>query len=277
MTRSTGERELPKAYLRMDPDIDQKHPDNGWNFIRLLCAANRQRPRGYFACRGALETIFGRPLVRTFYSRGDVMDAPGGKVYVCGWGVWQEGDLTVAERVSRIRGKRDNVTPAVTPGEDPPSLPSRYSAVTQPLLSRYPTSTVSSTTPNVLLSETEDGRPKTGDRTPEPAIEAYGKYFPSFSRDALAFLDELIAEYGQEWTARAIGEAGTKGRDRLLSRAKTILLLWNRDRDKAEAAAERAKVAAQRAPVVLQAVKAEPITPEEEERQIAEYKAAHNG
>lgn len=268
MTRSTGERELPKAYLRLDPDIDQKHPDNLDGMVRLLCAANRQRPRGFFHSRDTFVSIFGKTLARRFFERGDVEEAPGGRVYVKGWGAWQEGDLTVAERVSRIRSKRNDVTPVVTPGEDPPALPRRYMSVTQPLLSRYPTSPVLTTTDVKSDVETEDRRQET-----EPALEALGRFYTSMSRDLLNFLDDLIAEYGQEWTARAIGEAGKKGRDRLLSRAKTILLLWSRDRDKADAAAERERLIAARKPVVLQSGNGKAVSPEEEARLLAEYLA----
>lgn len=34
--------QLPKAYLRMDPDLNAKHPDNLSEFVRLMCAANRR-------------------------------------------------------------------------------------------------------------------------------------------------------------------------------------------------------------------------------------------
>jgi len=119
MTRRAGqpsERELPKAYLRLDPDIDQKHPDHGWDFMRLLCSANRQRPRGRFASRLALESLFGRKLVAWFYDRGDICDLDDGRVLVVGWDNWQEGDLTVAERVRRTRGGGD---PALLSNADP--------------------------------------------------------------------------------------------------------------------------------------------------------------
>ena len=132
-------RELPKAYLRLDPDIDQKHPDNGWEYIRLLCASNRQRPRGIFTSRATLEAIFGKAAVRRFYDRGDVFDREDGRAETAGWDAWQEGDLTVAERVRRTRSgpskrvtgallKRDNVTQE----QDPDALPARYQSVTSP-------------------------------------------------------------------------------------------------------------------------------------------------
>jgi hypothetical protein len=146
-------RELPKAYLRLDPDIDQKHPDNGWEYIRLLCASNRQRPRGIFTSRATLEAIFGKAAVKRFYDRGDVFDREDGRAETCGWDAWQEGDLTVAERVRRTRAgssprvtgalpDRDNVTHEPPPG----ALPARYSDGDSALPVRGSTSLSLSTT-----------------------------------------------------------------------------------------------------------------------------------
>lgn len=107
--------QLPKAYLRLDPNIDQTHPDNLAEFIRLLCAANRQPHRGIFRSRAVLEAALGRPVVRRFYARGDVRESAG-RVSVVGWDMWQEGDMTVADRARRYRDKHrdDGVTEAVT-------------------------------------------------------------------------------------------------------------------------------------------------------------------
>lgn len=96
---------LPKAYLRLDPNVDQTHPDNLGEFIRLLCAANRQPHRGYFKTVRALEGLFGRAAVKRFLDRGDIARQRDGTVYVPGWDHWQEGDLTVAERMQRLRDK----------------------------------------------------------------------------------------------------------------------------------------------------------------------------
>ena len=108
--------QLPKAYLRLDPNIDQTHPDNLDEFIRLLCVANRQPHRGSFRSRAVLEAAMGRPAVRRFYARGDVADQDSGRVTVEGWEMWQEGDMTVADRVRRFRDKHryDGVTSPVT-------------------------------------------------------------------------------------------------------------------------------------------------------------------
>lgn len=108
--------QLPKAYLRLDPNIDQTHPDNLDDFIRLLCVANRQPHRGSFRSRAVLEAAMGRQAVSRFYARGDVSDQESGRVLVEGWDMWQEGDMTVADRVRRYRDKHryDGVTSPVT-------------------------------------------------------------------------------------------------------------------------------------------------------------------
>lgn len=100
----------------------------------------------------------------------------------------------------------------------------------------------------------------------EPALDAYQCLYPTVSANALRFLDELIAEFGQEPTARAIGQASLKGRDKLLSRAKTILVLSARNTERAE---ERKRVAAKRAPVVRQPAVEE--TPEQREIREAKW------
>ena len=134
--------QLPKAYLRMDPDLDAKHPDNLAEFIRLMCAANRQPWRGRFRSRVILEAIVGKPATKRAIDRGDLIPAvdhtcghcPAGEptaetLYLDGWDTWQEGDLTVSERMRGYRARRNGkrnatVTPTVTaapPDRIPPS------------------------------------------------------------------------------------------------------------------------------------------------------------
>jgi hypothetical protein len=110
--------QLPKAYLRLDPNVDQTHPDNLDAFVRLLCAANRQPVRGHFRSRAVLVTLFGKAATERLYQRRDVVQELDGSVSVPGWEHWQEGDLTVAERMRRVRGRRN---PTVTPPVTPPS------------------------------------------------------------------------------------------------------------------------------------------------------------
>lgn len=117
--------QLPKAYLRLDPNIDQTHPDNLGDFIRLLCAANRQPTRGQFRSRGVLESLFGKTGTHRLYDRRDVMEDDAGIVTVPGWEGWQEGDLTVSERMTRMRNQRNNTVTAPSPDRITPSEATR--------------------------------------------------------------------------------------------------------------------------------------------------------
>lgn len=110
--------QLPKAYLRIDPNLDQ-HPD-ALGMLRMICAANRQHPRGYFQPETA-RAILGRKRLAQFVTlrpgkkRPDLTELPDGRLYLDGWEHWQEGDWTVGERVARLREKRDSgVAEAVT-------------------------------------------------------------------------------------------------------------------------------------------------------------------
>jgi len=101
--------QLPKAYLRIDPNLDQ-HPDAP-GMLKMICAANRQHPRGYFQRVTAL-SILGRKRLAEFTTprpgkkRPDLVELPDGRLYLEGWEHWQEGDWTVGERVQRLREKR---------------------------------------------------------------------------------------------------------------------------------------------------------------------------
>lgn len=103
--------QLPKAYLRIDPNLDATHPAPG-DMVELLCAANRQPRRGLFKTRELALRVLGRPLLTKSLDRGDLVEVKDG-LYVAGWDEWQEGDLTVGERMSRLRSrKRNGVTDA---------------------------------------------------------------------------------------------------------------------------------------------------------------------
>lgn len=96
--------QLPKAYLRIDPNLDSTHPAPG-DMVALLCAANRQPERGYFKSEGLAQRVLGRGLYRRSLARGD-LKPNGAGVMVDGWAEWQEGDLTVGERMRRLRGRK---------------------------------------------------------------------------------------------------------------------------------------------------------------------------
>jgi len=127
MTDAKKPMTLPRAYLRMSPNLDQ-HPDPQ-GMVLLICAANRQPQRGRFRDRAVLVRALGSGRLKRFLDRGDVTPIGGGW-YVEGWDEWQEGDLTVGERQRRIRDRRRNA--GVTESRQgngrvtPQSLPKRH-------------------------------------------------------------------------------------------------------------------------------------------------------
>jgi hypothetical protein len=98
--------QLPKAYLRIDPNLDSTHPAPA-DMVALMCAANRQPKRGRFKTSELAQRVLGRSLYRRSVERGDLIPNGTG-IYVDGWDEWQEGDLTVGDRMSRLRDKRRN-------------------------------------------------------------------------------------------------------------------------------------------------------------------------
>ena len=103
--------QLPKAYLRIDPNIDATHPAPG-DMVALLCAANRQPRRGLFKSPELALKVLGRGLLARSLKRGDLVSTPSDGLYVAGWDEWQEGDFTVGERMKRLRRRRNNDTEA---------------------------------------------------------------------------------------------------------------------------------------------------------------------
>lgn len=98
--------QLPKAYLRIDPNLDSTHPAPG-DMIALLCAANRQPSRGYFKSEEIARVALGRPLFNRSVARGDLRKNSVG-YHVEGWEEWQEGDVNVGERMRRLRERQRN-------------------------------------------------------------------------------------------------------------------------------------------------------------------------
>ena len=88
---------MPRAYLRLDPNVDQVYPELRNTFAGLLCSGHRQPERGRYRNRRLVEELHSRPFVARCYVRGDLVDLPDGRVYIDGWDEWQEGDFTVAE------------------------------------------------------------------------------------------------------------------------------------------------------------------------------------
>jgi len=151
-------QQLPKAYLRIDPDIDHKHPDHLDEFIRLLCAGNRQVPRGRFKSRALLGQLFGRATVDRFFQRGDVAPEDDHLV-ILGWDFWQEGDLTVAERMRRYRASKGVTDRNGTVTEDvTEDVTERNGGVTQAVTKAVTEGVTVTATPSEALGRKTLGR-----------------------------------------------------------------------------------------------------------------------
>jgi len=146
---SDAKGQLPKAYLRLDPNIDRTHEAPS-EMLLLICEANRQPRRGRFKNVTVLRRVLGPSKARRAMNRHDVItlrehdpedcpldscdggaDAEPEMLYLDGWDQWQEGDITVGERQRRIRGR-----PRSRNGVTPPSRPRNDRSVTPPLHNR---------------------------------------------------------------------------------------------------------------------------------------------
>lgn len=101
-----------KAYLRVDPllAVRKAHYTDGQfrAYIETLTLALSQKQRGWFlpAQLKALLGVRGKHL-GFLIAQGDVIERDG-LLYVDGWNEWQEGDLTVGDRMRALRNRRRN-------------------------------------------------------------------------------------------------------------------------------------------------------------------------
>lgn len=114
-----------RAYLRLSPSafhdkavVDQYPPGAFAAFCAVLCLAEEQPERGRFRSERLLRLHLDEPMdgvrlgwgkwVPFLLSHGDLERCPNGSLYVSGWDEWQEGDVTVKERMARLRFKKSN-------------------------------------------------------------------------------------------------------------------------------------------------------------------------
>jgi hypothetical protein len=114
-----------RAYHRVDPLMDERKghytPAQFGTFLKVQLLAGRQTKRGSFRSLLALRRMLPAAYsthVPFLVSEGDLVIRTDESVYVDGWQEWQEGDLTVAERMARLRNKRSNG--GVSHGGSPP-------------------------------------------------------------------------------------------------------------------------------------------------------------
>lgn len=120
---------MTRAYIRVDPGFyERKAVDQGYPpgavaaLVGCFCLAESQPTRGRFRDRKLLGVLLG-PQARWIpflIEHGDLSERDAlPRLYVEGWAEWQEGDVTVHERMARLRAKRNGVTPPVTGGVTP--------------------------------------------------------------------------------------------------------------------------------------------------------------
>jgi hypothetical protein len=112
---------VSRAYLRLDPALatrKEHYPDGALAaFVLTLCHAESQMTRGSFRTERILRAFLGKRArwVPYLLQAGDLIRRADGSIYVDGWAEWQEGDLTVGERVARLRARRRRQRADVTP------------------------------------------------------------------------------------------------------------------------------------------------------------------
>lgn len=258
-----------RAYLRLDPKLRRQkwdYPDGAFRaFVEMLCASESQPVRGRFESRELVKAMLGprRRWIGYLLEHGD-LGQEGEEFVVIGWQDWQEGDITVPERMARLRAKKAGaalVTPADTPDDTAPDTPARIAEAVggggKPLAASAddevfglpgaddPLTIVCELVMSAAPIEDRDFREKVADQTrlytAEWVIAAYRKAY-----------QETIAESRrpQRWT--------------LSKRAEVHLATWTRAEE-----LKAVKGAAQRAAEEREALReaAEQVSPEERERQ----------
>lgn len=113
---------MTRAYIRKDPQlfqrkvVEQAYPAGAYAaFEAVLCLAEEQPERGRFRSERLLRLILDEPKdglrlgwgkwVAYLIEHGDLVRLQDGSLYVDGWDDWQEGDVTVKERMERLRNR----------------------------------------------------------------------------------------------------------------------------------------------------------------------------
>lgn len=124
---------MTRAYLRLDPNFSDRkahYPDGAIAaYVAILCHAEQQPQRGRFRNAKLLRVLLDKRArwLRFLIENGDLVEQNDGRLYVDGWDEWQEGDVTVPERMRRLRARKagivtNGVTAPVTAGVTAPSV-----------------------------------------------------------------------------------------------------------------------------------------------------------
>lgn len=195
---------MARAYLRMDPAFYEKKLEQGYPLAAIgalcgvLCLAELQPARGRFRDLAVLKALLGPAAAKQvafLMERGDLVPE-GGRIYVDGWDEWQEGDVTVKERMARVRNRKANRNEDRNPDRIPTVLAGRGAA------------------------EGMAGQPgRYADAY--KAFEHCQGHKPQATEKK--WMDELSRDFGREVVARAIYEDPNPDKPGLLGRVSKLL------------------------------------------------------
>lgn len=122
---------MARSYLRLDPDFAERkraYPDGPYRaLVDVLCAAEYEPKRGQFRNMAILRAVIGRSArhLPYLFAKGDISLSPDDRIDVVGWDEWQEGNWQVAERMRRVRARREGLVtvPTVTTALQAPDVP----------------------------------------------------------------------------------------------------------------------------------------------------------
>ena len=106
---------MTRAYIRVSPELyekkvfEKRYPLPAVAaLIGCFCMAELQPHRGRFRDLTILRALLGPAAKHVAYliEKGDLVELPTGQIYVTDWDEWQEGDVTVKERMQRIRNRK---------------------------------------------------------------------------------------------------------------------------------------------------------------------------
>lgn len=222
---------MARAYLRLDPAwfehkiVEKQYPHGAATaWMAALCLCETQPERGRFRTEKLLRLLLDEPKhgantnlgkwVPFLVEHGDLIRQPDGSLYMDGWDEWQEGDLTVKDRMQRLRSRKRD-------GGDPASVtvptvntPSSVSGSGRPLAVSASNARVTS------RIQPEDGLPHITEAVQDAAENRVGIGILSAGDKPLTELDRLCEFHGEAAVLTALEEVPPK--DRRLSWTQLI-------------------------------------------------------
>ncbi len=268
---------MSRAYLRLDPAYDERkadYPDGPYaSLIACICLGETQPERGRFRSEKYLRALLGRRgrFVPFLMEHNDLAVSDDGRMYLVGWDEWQEGDWKVQERLARVRQRRE-ATGVRRDGRAPYTSLLNVAYATVGDVADATLDRLDSVAVSGELSVAVGGDNEACESGPEVYYAVTLRYPPRNST-LHSWTSRLADTFGVDEFRRVLVSEAQRDRslNTLLSRTEAIL---TKNLDRQEANAERERLAAARAPVVLRPVEVEAPSEDEIQAQMAAYKAA---